>query len=260
MNRPPRVCIFCGRPGNMSDQHIFPDRLKRVLPRVHGIRQYGTVDHRRRGRKTVFEQRTKKENQGSIGTSRVRRVCRPCNEGWLNAMEQDCFPVVEQILKDETTSLTKDRQARLARLALSISMVGEWLSEVHVATTQRERDHFQKCRTPPPGWYVFVGRNASGLVSPFRHADGMRSVIKGGEGTRLFATHTMAMGPVLLHVICLPPDDFFDVDKYARLLGLAVIYPETEWIAFPLLPALDTGSIARVSSYARETFRALTTR
>lgn len=258
MNRPPNRCIFCERPGNMSEQHVFPDRLKHVLPRVHGTRQFGTYDHTRRRGKTVNEVRTVKENQGSIGTSRVRRVCKSCNAGWLNTMEQSCFPVVEKLIRGDKLSLLADDQKKLARIATSISIASEWISKHYISTTQQERSHFYQTQEPPPGWYVFVGRNASDLVTPFCLADGVRPVEKGIDGPKEMVTYTLAMGPVLLHVLALAPDDFLDVDMYASRLGLAAICPTTEWIAFAAMPQLDTVGVAGVRSYARESFRKMT--
>jgi hypothetical protein len=239
----------------MSKQHVFPDRLKHVLPRVHGTRQYGAYDHIRKGGKTVSEVRQTKENEGSIATSRVRRVCKPCNEGWLNVMEQACFPVVEELIRNEKLSLQVDDQRKLARIATSIAFVCEWISRHYISTTQEERSHFYRTQEPPPGWYVFIGRNASDLITPFCLADGIRPVDNGVDGPRRIATYTLAMGPVLLHVVSLAPDDYFDVDMYADKLGLAAIYPPTEWIAFVAMPPLDTAGVTSVRSYARDSFR-----
>lgn len=255
MNRPPNPCIFCGRLGNMSDQHVFPDRLKRVLPRHHGTRQYGAYDTVRRGGKTVREGEKVKQNQGSVGTSRVRKVCKPCNEGWLNTMEQDSFPVVEQLIRGEKASLRKDDQAKLSRIATSIAMVGEWLSMPHVTTTQEEREFFRDTLEPPMGWHVFLGRNDSDYVTPFRFGDGVRSVEKGVDGPKHFAVYTMAMGPVLLHILAADPDNIIHVDMYARNLGLAAICPPTDWIVFPFMPALGSAEIARIRTYALQSFR-----
>jgi hypothetical protein len=105
--------------------------------------------------------------------------------------------------------------------------------------------------------YLFFGKNGSDLTTPFRLSDGVRSVEKGVEGPTLFACYTMAMGPALLHVIALGPEDFFDVDMYASHLGLAAICPTTEWISIPLMPPIDTAGIARIRAYAREAHRAL---
>ena len=239
----------------MSGQHVFPDRLKHVIPRVHGTRQYGTYDHIRRGGKTVSEVRKTKENQGSMGTSRVRRVCKSCNSGWLNTMEQACFPVVEQMIRGEKLSLDPNDQKKLVRIATSISIVSEWISRHYISTTQEERTHFYQTQEPPPGWHVFVGRNASNLVTPFCLSDGIRPVEKGVDGPKHMATYTMAMGVVFLHVIAVSTDDFLDVDMYADKLGLAAVCPPTDWIAFAAMPPLDTAGVASVRSYARESFR-----
>jgi hypothetical protein len=239
----------------MSEQHVFPDRLRHVLPRVPGTRQYGTSDKIRRHGKTLSEARNVKQNQGSVGASRVRLVCKTCNEGWLNDMEQECFPIVEQIIRGEKQLLTKDDQAKLTRVATSITMVGEWLSKTHVVATQEERERFRLTLEPPSNWYCFIGRNASDLTTPFQLTDGLRALEKDAEGPIHYAATTMAMGPVLLHVIALSRSYLFDPDGYAEILGLAATCPPSDWITFPFMPALDTAGVARVRSYARESFR-----
>jgi hypothetical protein len=239
----------------MSEQHVFPDRLRHVLPREHGTRQYGAYDTVRRRGRTIKEDGKVKHNQGSIGATRIRKVCKPCNEGWLNTMEQECFPVVEQLLRGELTAITRADQNRLARIATSIAMVGEWVSKPHVACTQEEREHFRERLEPPPGWYVYLGRNISGKGNPAFYTDGCKSVENGIDGPKHYATYTMMMGSVLLHVFTFDPDEFFDVDLYATHLGLVSICPATDWIIFPAMPPLDATDIARVRAYARETWR-----
>jgi hypothetical protein len=241
----------------MSDQHVFPDRLKHVVPRIPGTRQYGAVDLTRRKGKTVKEDRTLKQNQGSIGTSKVRHVCKPCNEGWLNVMEQTCFPVVTQLIREEKLSLNKDDQRKLVSLATSIALVAEWLPNGKVISTQEAREAFRRTLEPPPNWFLFIGRNASDIVTPFHLSDGMRPAEKGVDGPLRYGCVTMAMGSVLLHIVMLGEGDFLDVDSYAEKLGLAAIWPPTDWIAFRLMPALYTADVGRIRSYARESYRAM---
>lgn len=256
MNKPPNRCIFCGQLGNMSQQHVFPDRLKRVLPRVHGTREYGSWDEVRRARKTVKSDERVKRSQGSMGTSRVRKVCKPCNEGWLNIMEQDSVPVLERLISGELTALQREDQERLARVATSIAMTGESLARNETVTDQGEREFFREKLHPPPNWFVFLGRAANASAEPalFKEAC-IRSGDKRTPELKVFSAFTIVLGNVILHVITTAADTFLHPDSYAKVLGLASICPPTDWVNFALMPALHASEIAGVASYAKHSFR-----
>jgi hypothetical protein len=256
MNRPPTLCLFCGQAGNMSKQHVFPDRLRHVLPRQHGKRQMGSGDNiRRRGRDVRSNQKVK-ESFGSIGSSRLRKVCKSCNNGWLNTMEQECFPAVERLIRRETSLLLPDEQIKLATIATSIAMTGEWLHQDHVATSHSEREAFRQALKPPPGWYIFIGRNGIDFDDPAFFSEGLKVSDKPNiEGIKHYTAFTMVMGPVLLHVMTLASHFIFDVDGYAQKLGLASIYPTTDWIQFEAMPLIDAAAIRRIRNYARMAFR-----
>jgi hypothetical protein len=210
--------------------------------------------------KTIREDQKVKHNQGSIGASRIRKVCKHCNQGWLNTMEQDCFPVVEQLIRGEKLTLSRDDQVKLSRIATSIAMVGEWLSVPHVSVTQEERESFRQTLEPPQDWYVFLGRNTSDHNTPFHFTDGVRSMENGVDGPKHFAVYTMAMGAVMLHILAVETGNILRADIYARNLGLVTICPPTDWIVFPLLRGLDRADIARIRSYALLSFREQTER
>lgn len=171
-------------------------------------------------------------------------------------MEQECFPVVERLIRGETITLLAVDQTKLAKIATSIAMVGEWLHPDYAVTSQAEREAFRETLAPPGNWYVFLGRNGVDFSDPTFFADGLTGSAKAGaKGEKQFVSFTFTMGAVLLHVLSLRNDLIFDVDAYATTLGLAAIHPATEWITFPLMPAQDSAGIARIRAYAGISFR-----
>jgi hypothetical protein len=257
MNRPPNLCLFCGQPGNMSEQHIFPDRLKHLLPRRNDGRYQGSWERLSKGKKVISSDHYTKEKQGSMGNSRLRRVCKSCNNGWLNMMEQECVPIMEQLIRGELTKLHPPEQEKLARVAMSMAMVREQLERQLAITTQEERETFRRTLHPPPGWFVFLGKSGLAWDGPGFLSDGLANANEKGVLTRekVFTSFTMAVGPVLLHVLTLMKGIYFDVGRYGSMFGLVAICPTTTWINFDRMPTIDADQVARMRSYAGASFK-----
>ena len=231
----------------MSKQHIFPDRLRRVLPRTDTAHQLGGWSRYTKRGKLVRSEERRKNNQGSFANSRIRRVCKTCNNGWLKEMEEDCFPLVERLITGELEVLQRPEQRKIARVTTSIAMVGEWLHADFVYTTQAERENFKRTLEPPPHWYFFIGKNGTGEDNARFGSDGLTEV---GEAPH-FVSFTIIMGPVLLHVFVSGRGiTFFDPILYARHLGLYPIYPPTDWINFRYAPAHSNTDVERVRAFA----------
>src|SRR4051812_3812996 len=95
MAKPPGKCVFCGEPGDMSKQHVWPKWLKPHNPATgtHHLAQTG-VFH-------TFEPAAATSppgselRQGPAGSRKVRRICRPCNHGWIRQfVEEPAKPTV----------------------------------------------------------------------------------------------------------------------------------------------------------------------
>lgn len=256
MNLPPTICLFCGQPGNMSKQHVFADRLKHVLGRPTGTRRFGVREQiHTRGRK-VRNGEAFKSQPGSLSSSKVRRVCKTCNQGWLNTMEQECIPIIERLVEGNLSVISKPDQIKLAKAATSMAMVGEWMHDSHAHTPRHERTLFKETLHPPPGWFVFIGRNGQLFADAAFFSDGgIASAKPHLIGEKVYITFTMVIGPVLLHVLTIDPSVILDPDGYAEDLGLAPICPTTDWINFAIMPTLYAAEIARIRAYAREAFR-----
>ena len=244
----------------MTRQHVFPDRLRHVLPKfVNPERAVGGRTKIVRNGKTIRSADSSKVRQGHPGQFKIRKVCGDCNSVWLKAMEEECIPLVERIAQGETPILRRPDQVKLVKVATSISMVGEWISDEFVSTTQAERAAFRATALPPPQWFAFVGRDATSIGAPKFMSDGCSNSGPYGRDApkKEFSSFTLGIGPLLLHVASFRDGVFVDPDHYAAKLGLAAIWPPTDWINFGLMPALNTADIARIRSYATESFRKL---
>lgn len=256
MSKPANPCLFCGKAGNMSRQHVFPDRLKHVIPRTGGERLRGGWHHLMKNGKTVREHRHHKISQGSTGNHRIRKVCIACNTGWLAAMEMECVPLVEELIRGATPVLSKRQQADITKVATSIVMVGEWIQPEAVATTQEERAYFMRKLAPPPNWYVFLGRDGTEEDEPRFLSSGLAPLVKlGVDGPRLYTSFVITMGKLLLTVLATRDDIFFDVDGYGRILGLASLCPPSDWLNVEALPMLSASQIGNIRALTSATMR-----
>src|SRR5262249_38310665 len=83
---PPRLCIFCNRPGKMSKEHILAERLRPYLPKSP-INRRRNVEFSNPQPGLYVAQNTFREGHGFHAT--VRRVCEKCNNEWMSGLETE---------------------------------------------------------------------------------------------------------------------------------------------------------------------------
>jgi hypothetical protein len=86
--RAPNLCAFCGKPGKMTKQHIWPKWLKK-------IRSPTATSHTQTvGELISFSPgsrrppRSTKIHQGHAGSRKIKNVCQLCNNGWMSQIEE----------------------------------------------------------------------------------------------------------------------------------------------------------------------------
>jgi hypothetical protein len=258
MNKPPNKCLFCGMTGNMTRQHVFPDRLRHVLPRIASVRLNAQVHRTTTDGKTKSHQK-RRTSQGSTQTHRIRRVCANCNSGWMKNLEEAAFPTTERLIRGECWQLSADDRAHLVRLALNIALVGEHLEANCVTTSQQEREHFRNTQTPPHKWFVFMGRDGTNSANPRFLTDGLTL---SGEidvnAPKGYTSFTMTMGHLLLHVLSMGDDFGVDPFGYGHACGLATLWPEAPdktSISVLALPVFGEEEITKMRRIAGESLR-----
>ena len=107
-----RQCIFCDNKPD-SKEHLWAEWvLKRFSDNV-GL--YSTID----GVETYHA------DQRAV---RVKCVCKPCNEGWMKALEDEILPVVSLMIQDVSLQLDGNQQAAVSRWSIKTAMVLEYLT------------------------------------------------------------------------------------------------------------------------------------
>lgn len=154
MPNPQRFCIFCGGPG-LTKEHMFADWFEGYIPRTqtrHGLRSVVAT--------LSGEQENIFMREGDTHSRTVRCVCRPCNNGWMSALQNEAKPFLVPMLHGQATSLRKNAQRTLAAWAAMTAMVGEFAQKGQTAVSQEERSFLYRKGQPPSFWRIWIARAA----------------------------------------------------------------------------------------------------
>lgn len=66
---------------------------------------------------------------GDIIDFQVKRVCGPCNHGWMSELESRAQPLLTRIFNGSTTTLTPAHQLLLATWATKTAIVFRYIGE-----------------------------------------------------------------------------------------------------------------------------------
>ena len=140
-----KVCIFCGGTP-VTEEHIWPQWSQPVLPKSEGHRRF--IFTGRRSRPTANIKKLY-DRQGSVFTVRIRRVCGPCNSGWMNDYEQTVRTVVTRMMIGKRVLLAPASARTLAEYLTYKCMVIDWSDDDNLLP--REANHrFYTDREIPP--------------------------------------------------------------------------------------------------------------
>jgi hypothetical protein len=149
-----RTCIYCGRRAD-SDEHIVATRFIDVLARdPRGLPSPVLTVTNASGQRRLGGSQSGPQNTLEYTT----RVCRDCNNGWMNDVDTAAFPYVSAMIAG--TPVSFDGPARAA--------VATWFSKVALTARTAPLDllpidaawtsWIYTNQTPPPGWHIWVGR------------------------------------------------------------------------------------------------------
>jgi hypothetical protein len=142
-------CVFCGQAGR-SREHILPlawleDVMPSTGPYEFVIQRYDHGDtHQKRlqMRKPEFV---------------TRRVCRTCNNGWMNRLDLAAQPLLTQLLTGERFTITRLADvALLASWATKIAIVTDAAQPAEAALAREHGRYLHDHRRPPPGWLIWL--------------------------------------------------------------------------------------------------------
>ncbi len=197
-HKAPRICLFCGKRGDMSKEHVFSKWISKYLPdpalnhKVTSSDDSWLPEHMRRTplNKTVA---------GATGSRTFKIVCRTCNNGWMSDMEQLIEPLLARGFEGGKIDLDVDQQSLLARWIEKTAMVRDEGSSMMPVSTDEQRRALMKSIGADPLTKVYLGtfQDAKG---PLRwrhhpHSGGYRD--DNGPDVR---QDSVVIGPWIFHV------------------------------------------------------------
>lgn len=249
-----RTCIFCGRKGNISKEHFWPEWLGQYFPKGSDDR-YISEFHESESKAPIrLQKRT--ERQGNVITKKIRVVCRECNNGWMSILEAKVKPIIAGFLTGSNFILTKDHVNDLSLWATVKSIVGEHAEEHMVLTPSVDRYLVYKDYAIPDYFRVFVGIHSSETKAAYlRHSSTLSLTLAGPDPPMLRDTqrntHTVSflVGPILLHVVAVRVANFKFVDEIFSVGELVRLWPPAvEEIDLLSLKVIDDDGLRIIAS------------
>lgn len=201
-----RKCIFCGKPGDISKEHVFGLWLREFFPRdkhtTHKSVYTAWLDES--GSHTPAEKRDRL--QGHVGSKSLKVVCRQCNGGWLSQLEESVRPTLVPLITGERRNLTEIEQVLLATWATKIAMVAEHFRPIDDGILQDERTWLMNELTPPAKWFVWIaaynGKEWGNLsIAQIRAALNPTPVTRPSDAAYYGQVTTFGVGHVLFCVV-----------------------------------------------------------
>jgi hypothetical protein len=183
-----RLCIFCNQ-DKPTKEHVLPAWLSAVLP--------GGGDFN-------F---TRQQEDGSVNAwstpalnLTVKRVCGPCNHGWMSQLESRVKPLLTPLIHGQPLTLSREEQTAIAVWATKMAIVVEQTRIGKPTIPPAYRQHLRQHLQPPVGTHVWMARYGGARTIWFDRFDGnLDSSQKSGRVHAL----TLSLGQLVLQVYSL---------------------------------------------------------
>ena len=250
--KPPGDCIFCGRTGRLSKQHIFPDRLKKLIPRDSDHHFSAPIIIIPARDNAIFIQpKTLKKRNGNIGTRKSRIVCELCNGGWMRTAEEAAFDVITPIILGETPSLSQDDMEKIALFSGIIFSMADTDHPSTSAVSFEERSFMFRNHKLPPNWFLFMARTNSEYWKLRFYHNGAKTRPANStiEPIRCnFHVCTIGMGNMVLHAVSGADDIWInDPQQYTDVHQMVRIGPSVRPVNLADLPILDEFEVSELA-------------
>jgi len=254
MAKPQGRCVFCDGTG-LTKQHIWPKWLKKInQPQVAAHEQVSISASYLAPDQVTY---TRKRRQGHSGTRTARKVCKKCNNGWIERLEERIRDVVTRALCGTLETLTTQTQRDLTAWATLVTMMAEFTHEPTLATPKDAYPALRLNQEPPAGWGVWVVRyNGTKRGSQvLRHYGVQLSPL---PDVRVEAhkcdtqSTTFVIGELCLHTFCSTVFSGAEGDRY-ELVDIPQIWPPAgETIDWTTVRCLgDAGTVSLSTALLR---------
>jgi hypothetical protein len=153
----PKLCTFCGKPGKMTKQHIWPKWLSKI--RSPNATSHTQVTGQFLTRPDQDSRPiAQKIHQGHAGSRKIKNVCQTCNNGWMSQFEEAAKDAAVPLILDREFSLTPYQQRELARWFALMTMMVEFTDPATAALTVEDRNFLKIHHDPPQTFKMWIGR------------------------------------------------------------------------------------------------------
>ena len=148
------ACVFCGRDADLTDEHVWPDWLRKHLP-------YPGVSDRTAARMARVPgsamRRAVDVRQWKAKERKLPLLCLSCNNHWLSDIESRTSPILAPLIRGEPAALTERDQARLALWAVKTTVLLQFtMAPDQQGVPQAHFDYLYQRRAIPPHVWVWI--------------------------------------------------------------------------------------------------------
>lgn len=243
-NNLPRACVFCGASKNISREHVIPDWVQKVAPRLSDTYTHMAYQFSEPSHKNLFIGIKPRYKKGNLGNRTLFQVCSDCNNGWMKQIQDQTVETLKPLIKGIWEQLKAEDAAKIAVWsAMTASVIACSFPDIMGVTT-KDRKLLLNTLKVPPHWSVWIGR-ASGFSEPVysnRVSTAFRPLF--GEIHPAEANTnvtTIVIGQLIVHIISAPFDDIVpDAIDYGRFMGIFPVHPwrvdcDLDWRWIPVL-------------------------
>ncbi|MFF0496437.1 hypothetical protein ACFYU5_08545 [Nocardia aobensis] len=150
-----KSCLFCKKVGNSSREHVLRQRMGDLL----GLRK-GPHAQLRRWVDGDGPQEYARAAQNSMYDWRIKSVCKPCNEGWMDQLDRAVEATVLDLAEGLTTQITAEQVESITAWAAKTVAVLASGERGEFLISRAELDFIYQNHTAPTTWQVWVARAA----------------------------------------------------------------------------------------------------
>ncbi len=158
MSKPRGKCVFCGKPGELTKSHVWPEWTGAIFPATATHHEQVIGEFATFVSKVGGPSHFRKRKEGHVGTRKPRNTCRKCNGGWMRQIEEATMPFMPSLLLGKPYLLDTICQRLLASFLCLVSMRVEFGSRGMRAIPAADRHWLMNHFEPPDEWRIWIAR------------------------------------------------------------------------------------------------------
>lgn len=258
MSRPQKQCIFCDNPAN-SKEHFWPGWMHELLPQLPDPRHSRKLHeyHPKVGR----SESGVTDRQGGLETIRIRVVCKACNSGWMNRLEDEARPFLTPLILGTPVTLNAVEMTVVARWIALKCIVAEHTVPNYELTPRADRVALREHGIIPEYFRIYlINHTVPNAAAYFRHSLALSLTGPPADppawGTaKNIQTVSFFLGRIFVHLNAARIDNYSIESRYIlpQIWDECRIWPFQHFrLTWPRRPLVDGNGIAIIASALAE--------